>query len=124
MKSTNPLFVKENGNPVNTSDITQIAKNIANINQIVNPKNYTAYSLRIGGTTRASIVGIEHPKILKYVGWTNSRLADCAQRYMRYAPYQLAIIPFQMIHKKRQKENNKIYDPWSERLDQKYYNPV
>ena len=124
LKPKNPLFVKANGNPVNTSDITQIAKNITNINQIVNPRNYTAYSLRIGGTTRASVVGIEHPKILKYVGWTNSRLADCAQRYMRYAPHQLAIIPFQMIHKRREGKNTKIYDPWSERLDQKYYNPV
>ena len=119
----NYLFVHSNGSPFSIPDVKKLSIDINNINKIVDPHHFTPYSLRIGGTTRAYLSGIEHPMILKYVGWSASRLADCAQRYMRFAPYQLAQVPFKLIHPKRLRaDSGKIYDPWSERLDQKYYN--
>ena len=122
----NPLFVWENGNEINTTELGDLAKEVAAINGVLKPQQYTAYSLRIGGTTAAAIAGIEHPMILKYVGWSSSRLADCAQRYMRYSPFQLCRVPFMMIHgankyNNRHRQIAKIYDPWSERLNPKYY---
>lgn len=124
-KPDNHLFVWSNGKPVTTSDLSKISKDIVNANKIVDGRHYTSYSLRIGGTTLASQTGIDHPKILKYVGWSNSRLADCAQRYMRYSPSQLSTIPYEMIHgvqnKYRKSMDNKIYDPWSERTNFKFY---
>ena len=89
-------------------------------------RHYTAYSLRIGGTTAASKAGIPHPLILKYVGWSNSRLADCAQRYMRYTPFELCRLPFMILHKsknntkKNDKNDSQIYDPWSENVSQRF----
>ena len=125
----NPLFVWENGKEVTTKDLTNISKGIANVNEIMDKSKYTSYSLRIGGTTTASLAGIEHPLILKYVGWSNSRLADCAQRYMRYSPFQLCQVPFKMLHGKDAETRrnidcismDQIYDPWSEKLKMKYY---
>ena len=121
----NPLFIWENGNEVNTTELGKLAKDVAMINRVMKPQQYTAYSLRIGGTTTAALAGIEHPMILKYVGWSSSRLADCAQRYMRYSPFQLCRVPFMMIHgvdkDDKNYKNAKIYDPWSERLNPKYY---
>ena len=78
--------------------------------------------MRIGGTTRASVVCVPHPMILKYVGWSNSRLADCAQRYMRCPPHELARIAFLLMHSKQKiTVKFQIYDSWSERLDAKCY---
>ena len=122
-KPKNYLFVHENGNPFTISHIKKIIEDINSENNIMDKHHFTSYSLRIGGTTRAYLSGIEHPMILKYVGWSASRLADCSQRYMRFAPYQLAQVPFMLLHpKKLRKDTAKIYDPWSERLDERYYN--
>ena len=129
VEKESPLFVFESGKVANTTDLRTIAKEICQVNKIMDPQHYTAYSFRIGGTTLASIRQIDHPKILKYVGWASSRLADCAQRYMRYSPFQLAVIPKQMVH--GHKDSNyigiprqsmgKIYDPWSEQTNFKFY---
>ena len=122
-KPDNYLFVHTNGKPFTIKEVTQIAKDVAKINKIMDDEHYTAYSFRIGGTTRASLAGIDHTMILRYVGWTESRLADCAMRYMRYAPKELAMVPYHMIHpRKKLTEWSKTYDPWSEKLDMKYYN--
>ena len=120
---SNPLFIDEKGESVKTTFLTTIAKEISHTCQIMDRQRFTAYSLRIGGTTRASQMGIPHPKILKYVGWSNSRLADCAQRYMRYSSNDLCLVPFHMIHGSREgpKNPSQIYDPWSERLNQQYF---
>ena len=123
-----PLFVWENGLEVLTRDLNTIAKEIAEKNQIFDKHHYAAYSLRIGGTTTASLAGIEHPLILKYVGWSSSRLASCAQRYMRYSPFELCQVPFLMLHgvdenalkRTRTIAKSQIYDPWSEKLNNKY----
>ena len=124
----NSLFVFKNGKIANTTDLRKIAKEICKANKIMDDHHYTAYSFRIGGTTLASLRNIDHPKILKYVGWASSRLADCAQRYMRYPPSALAIIPLQMIHGHKDPEylgvpktTGKIYDPWSEQTNFKFY---
>ena len=124
LKPSNNFFIKEDGSPIDTKFLTNIAKDIVGESRILKKENYTAYSLRIGGTTRASKVGVPHPKILKYVGWSAARLADCAQIYIRYSPYELGQIPFQMIHGIRGKKidsSSKIYDPWSERINPKYF---
>ena len=123
LKPSNHLFVDKEGKTITTKYLSNIAKEIVNETHILDSKRYTAYSLRIGGTTTASRRGIPHPKILKYVGWSNSRLADCAQRYMRYGPHDLCLVPFHMIHGSKEEKNPKstIYDPWSERIDQKYF---
>ena len=118
----NYLFVHTSGKPFTYKDISKMAEDCAKVNGILDDNHYTPYSFRIGGTTRAHLAGIEHPMILKYVGWSASRLNDCAQRYMRFAPWQLAMIPFYMLHpKKAITQWGDTYDPWSERLNQKYY---
>ena len=123
LKPDNYLFVHTNGKPFTIKDIRLIANDCIAKNQILDSHHYTPYSFRIGGTTRASLAGLDHPLILKYVGWSSSRLADCAQRYMRYSPYQLSLVPFKLIHPQKPITGfGKIYDPWSERLDLKYYN--
>ena len=120
---TNYLFVHPSGIPVATGFITKIAEEIAKRNKILDAHHFTADSLRIGGTTRAMLSGIDHTMILRYVGWTVSRLADCSIRYMRYSPHHFAMVPFNMIHPKTKFINTgQIYDPWSEAIDQKYYN--
>lgn len=122
-KSTNFLFVHEDGRPVAPSYVSQIAKEIAKKARISDSQHYTAYSFRIGGTTRAYLVGLNKPKILLYVGWSMNRLSDCSQRYIRYDPATLATVPFYMIHPKQKViDKGQIYDPWSEGLDKKYYN--
>ena len=121
-KSDNHLFIHPSGKSIATTYITEIAKEIVKVNGIMNSQNYTAYSFRIGGTTRAAAAKIDHPVILKYVGWSSSRLADCAQRYMRFAPVELARVPFDLIHPKTKIiKSPKIYDPWSERLNERYF---
>ena len=130
LTGNNPAFVYSNGKQLTTKILARLAKEVTQVNAIINPQHYTPYSLRIGGTTKASLADLGHPLILKYVGWSTSRLADCAQRYMRYSPSELAQVPYQMIHgskdqnkinKKAKKNPHKIYDPWSEKLNMKYY---
>ena len=125
----NYLFVFANGKIARTSELNKIAQKIVNINQINESNRYKPYSFRIGGTTRASMVGINHTVILKYVGWKNSRLADCAQRYMRYPKYLLSKVPFEMIHgacadsdyRRKKPKKWTIYDPWSEKTNFVFY---
>ena len=127
----NYLFVYDNGKPARTGKLNKIANDLVKINKMNEANRYKPYSFRIGGTTRASMVGIDHTVILKYVGWQNSRLADCAQRYMRYPEYMLSKVPFEMLHgtcedsnyrrKKPNKLTWKIYDPWSEKTDLSFY---
>ena len=123
LNDSNFLFVHANGKPVAPSFVTQVAKEIAQVNAICNFKNYTAYSFRIGGTTRAHLVGLNKPLILLYVGWSMNRLADCSQRYVRYEPFKLATVPFYMVHPKKDViDHGQVYDPWSEGMDKKYCN--
>ena len=121
----NSLFVYSSGRSASTRDLDRIVKEIVWVNKIMAKEHYTSYSLRIGGTTHASMIGIDHPKILKYVGWANSRLADCAQRYIRYSPHELAIISFEMVHGPRtknvKKPDNKFFDPWNNKINWKPY---
>ena len=131
LTSENYVFVRDNGQPVRTGYLKEITEQVVEINKISQQKRYKPYSFRIGGTTRASMVGIDHTVILKYVGWKNSRLADCAQRYMRYPEYLLSKVPFEMLHgvgtnshyrrKPTDLKKWKIYDPWSEKTDFSFY---
>ena len=122
LTDTNPLFVYSNGDIASTATLRRLAKDICSANKILDDHHYTAYSFRIGGTTIASLQGIDHPFILRYVGWAASRLGDCSQRYMRYSNYELSTMALQMIHGPlhRNKFNgnahhcNRTYDPWSE----------
>ena len=123
IKPSTYLFVHESGQPVATGFITKLSEEIKKRNCILDSHHYSAYSLRIGGTTRALLAGIEQPMILRYVGWSASRLVDCSMRYMRFGPHHFAMVPFKMIHPKQAiTDSGRVYDPWSEQLDQKYYN--
>lgn len=120
---SNFLFVHANGKPIAPSYITSIAKEIAGVNKICDRNHYTAYSFRIGGTTRAHLVGLNKPLILLYVGWSMNRLPDSSHRYVRHEPFTLATVPYYMVHPKRNViDRGQIYDPWSEGLDKKFYN--
>ena len=124
IKKSKPLLVWSDGKTATTKDLAKIAKEISRKAGIVDPQHYTSYSLRIGGTTAASMAKIDHVLILKYVGWSVSRLADCGQRYMRYSPYELSMMPFKIIHGEYDsysRNQNKIYDPWSEKINMKYF---
>ena len=120
--NSNPLFVFRSGKAATTATLRQIAKDICHANKILDEHHYTAYSFRIGGTTRASIQGIDHPFILRYVGWSESRLGDCSQRYMRHSNYDISTMVYQMIHGPSNDKGfvgnshhkNRTYDPWSE----------
>ena len=122
MKNTNPLFVYSDGKVATTSTLRAIAKDICGVNRIMDSHHYTAYSFRIGGTTIASMQGIDHPFILRYVGRAESRLGDCSQRYMRYSNYELSTMSSQMIHGPARNNEfvgnahhaHRIHDPWSE----------
>ena len=124
-KQENSLFVYRNGKSPNTAKLRNIVKEMVRVNKISTKERYTSYSLRIGGTTSASIAKVHHVLILKYVGWSQSRLADCAMRYMRFNPHQLAQVPYKIIHgisndSYKKKDLHLIYDPWSEGRDRKY----
>lgn len=129
MGEDNYLFMHSSGKPVLMKNLSELTEEIVNVNDILETQRYKNYSLRIGGTTQASIAGVDHTVILKYVGWKNSRLADCAQRYMRYPDYLLSRVPFEMIHgalkssqyRRPRNAPYKIYDPWSEKTDFKFY---
>ena len=122
VNNTNPLFVYSDGKVATTSTLRGIAREICKANKILDSHHYTAYSFRIGGTTLASLQGIDHPFILRYVGWAESRLGDCSQRYMRYSNYELSTMVHQMIHGPMRGNDfignahhlNRTYEPWSE----------
>ena len=122
VKKTNQLFVYSDGKVATTATLRYIAKEMCKANKILDSHHSTAYSFRIGGTTIASMQGIDHPFILRYVGWAESRLGDCSQRYMRYSNYELSTMMYQMIHGPLRNDgfvgnahqSNRTCAPWSE----------
>ena len=122
LEKENHVFVHENGEPITTKFLPIITNEISKVNGILNSDDYTPYSFRIGGTTRASRAHIPHPTILRYVGWSMSRLQDGSQMYIRLAPWSLATVPYDMVHpKKPLKDSAQVYDPWTAKLGKKYY---
>ena len=121
LKDDNYIFINDAGNPINTNFLRSIVREIIAVNNIMITKNYTAYSWRIGGTTRASQASLDHCIILKYVGWSTSSLQDVSMRYIRYSPEELAIVSYKMVHPSQPLKNlNKIYDPWGEKLNLRF----
>ena len=122
VKNTNPLVVSSDGEVATTTTLRKIAKEMCEANKMLDSHHYTAYSYRIGGTTLASLQGIDRLFILRHVGWAESRLGDCSQRYMRYSNYELSTMTFQMIHGASNKidfvgnahHKNRTHDLWSE----------
>ena len=94
----NPAFVWESGRKVTVADMSKIVKEVMKIQKVQEAKKHTAYSLRIGGTSRAQNVGINHPKILKFIRLTDGRLPHVAYRYMRFSEEELAQKPYKIIH--------------------------
>ena len=123
LKPNNYAFIWRNGKITTTVDLAHTIDELVKILKLEEPHRYTAYSLRIGCTTRAQAVGIDHPKILKYIGWADSRLPHVSFRYMRYNKEELREMAFEIIHGPIQKSdftklkidlnNNIVYDPWS-----------
>ncbi len=133
LSSNNNIFVWNSGKIVTTTDYTKIIKNLVSINSkcIVEPKRYACYSSRIGGTTRASQVGIAHGRILKYVGWSDSKLPDVSMRYIRPDAINLSHFVLDLIHgpshnneliiKNRQfLQTGVVFDPWAKCIDRKF----
>ena len=119
----NILLVWKNGKPFITSDLREMVQEITTINEIEQPERYKSYSLRIGATTQAHLQKISHAKILKYIGWANSRLPSIEMRYIRYEIDQLKTMPFEMIHGPSDLKNNisfenipYCFDPWDQEL--------
>ena len=79
VKNANPSFAYSDGKVATTATLRRIAKEMCEANKILDSHHCTAYSYRIGGTTLASMQGIDHPFMLRYVGWSESRLRDCSQ---------------------------------------------
>ena len=115
IKSNNHVFVWQSGQIVTTRDLTKIVKKVVTINDINEPNRYTAYSLRIGGTSAASNANIPQPKILKFIGCAPSRLPNISMRYMRYTQDQLKLLPYEILHEALQQNNkqNITFDPWT-----------
>ena len=67
--NTNPFFVYDNGLPINATKLTDLAAEIAQINQVHKPECYTAYSTRIDGKTCQAAAGVDKLMIKKSVGW-------------------------------------------------------
>ena len=55
INKSKPLLIWSNGTTATTKDLAKISKDIATKAGIVDPQHYTSYSLRIGGTTAASM---------------------------------------------------------------------
>ena len=125
----NLLFVKKDGKILTVNHASKISKEITKTQKLPNPERYSAYSFRIGGATRAHNVGIDHPKILKFVGWADNRLPHVSYRYMRYDDAQLSTVPYEMVHGPIQQSDftkikicmnkNSVFDPWSECIKKK-----
>ena len=125
------LFIKQNGEIFKTTDLNKVIKEVVQINNLEEPKRYTAYSLRIGCTTQQQAMGIPHPKILRYIGWAESRLPSIAMRYMRYTKANLRQVPFELIHGSLMQDNftlqrkfmnmNNVFDPWTNKINFKPY---
>ena len=72
-------------------------------------------------------MGIPHPKILRYIGWAESRLPNIAMRYMRYTKKDLRTVPYEMLHgplitneftlQQQQMSMNTIFDPWTQKIN-------
>ncbi len=122
----NILLVWENGKSLTTRDLSNITKQLVSTINIDtrDASRYSSYSYRIGGTTLAVALGINHHMILKYVGWSGSYLSDSSTSYIRPETHQLITIPFTMIHNNINHHSNLhnsisfmqqglVFDPWS-----------
>lgn len=122
----NNLFIWKSGKDVSTNDLSNLVKEMTNILNIPESPRYAPYSLRIGGTTLASIKAIPYPKILRYVGWSANNLPNVSMRYIRYKENDFRIMIYQMIHGitpqianiQQQQRSGVIYDPWTFKWDQ------
>ncbi len=120
----NKLLVWDNGSDFSTTDLTKITKDIVKINHITkrDKNRYSNYSYRIGGATISMAMGINHVKLLKFVGWTDSFLSDSSISYMRPDTDSLLTIPYEMIHGLHNNNTQKliefynqglVFDPWT-----------
>ncbi len=127
LSPNNNVFVWKNGTVVTTSHLSKIVKTMVITLKIPNPKRYAPYSLRIGGTTLASINAIPYSKILRYVGWSDNHLPSVSFRYMRYKLDDFRIMINEMIHGvssnainiQKQQRSGVVYDPWAYAWNQK-----
>ena len=113
----NPIMRWKCGRLVKYRDVRKICHAIVQKNQITDGSRYTPYSMRIGGTTRASLAGINHSIILDYVHWSTNNMPDSGRGYIRAGDDTLKNVPFDMIHGVKghvadPERSNQIWDPW------------
>ncbi len=106
------IFVWGDGKIITTADIARIARSITRVNGTSEPHRYTAYSLRIGGTTLAARARIDRALILHYIGWSTKRLPHVSMGYIRWKDDDFVKVPRFMIHNANN-EVARVYDPWT-----------
>ena len=112
-----PLFCWQNGTPINYTDVAALVKRVVAANNLKQSKCYTPYSLRIGGTTTASLQGVNHRSIMVYVCWSTKNYPDSMMGYIRPGHDILKRIPFDMVHGVPGKawDDDRcalVFDPW------------
>ena len=126
--TSNHLWIKSDGSLFTVNSISSAIHTMRSMLNLSDQdaKRYTAYSFRIGGTTRADFAGISTAKLLKYVKWSDSNLPSINQRYTRFRDDQLAMVPFEMIHGRDGKASNArnksefvVFDPWKRDIKSK-----
>jgi hypothetical protein len=118
----NLFFVRSNGTPMTTRNTKPIIQEMARICRVLEPEQYTEYSLRVGGATHCSAAGIPDALMYRYVGWDPSHLPDIAKRYQRPTLEMRLQMQYYMLHGFESDSGRNhgirhipgmIHDPWA-----------
>jgi len=117
---TNAAYVMSNGSIMTAAKMNHAIKTMMMNIGIRRTTEYSNYSCRIGGTTHCKRIGLDHSKLLQYVGWKLDNLPDMAHRYTRYPSQAMQWIAHDMIHgtnannRQRNAPSHTFSDPWRE----------
>ena len=109
----NHVFVWENGYPITTKDLCKIVREMIEVNKLSQPKRYTPYSLRIGGTTFHISKYMSKTEVMNFVGWAVTK-GNRSARYTRYSDEQKSSFIKRSLHNRASSNEWTIYDPWRE----------
>ena len=98
LSPNNKLFVRQNGLEATTIWAKTIVDDLIRFNRVMEPDRYKQYSLRIGGSTLASQMGIPHEIIQALVKWMRNNLPTASVGYIRPTPEDAMVIPGMMLH--------------------------
>jgi hypothetical protein len=92
------VFVLSTGWELRTHETSFYIKEFVRLCHLLEPKRYSEYSLRVGGTTQAAAAAIPDGYTYAWVDWSPSKLPDAARRYCRPAKEELLKMPYYMLH--------------------------